>query len=133
MGIGGDLPILLLECREGKDLSLVQLLLKAHAWYRMHGLWVDLVLAVTQPSGYGHPLRERLGALAQSCHSHAIARAASFDTAFGTIDTIEKSAGIYLRARAANGGNEPSHLVSDDQLRAICVRYGLHPDDDFLE
>ena len=63
----------------------------------------------------------------------AIARAASFDTAFGTIDTIEKSAGIYLRARAANGGNEPSHLVSDDQLRAICVRYGLHPDDDFLE
>lgn len=42
MGIGGDLPILLLECREGKDLSLVQLLLKAHAWYRMHGLWVDL-------------------------------------------------------------------------------------------
>ena len=48
MGIGGDLPILLLECRDGKDLSLVQLLLKAHAWYRMHGLWVDLVLAVTR-------------------------------------------------------------------------------------
>ena len=39
MGISGDLPILLLECREGKDLSLVQLLLRAHAWYRMHGLW----------------------------------------------------------------------------------------------
>lgn len=72
MGISGDLPILLLECREGKDLSLVQLLLKAHAWYRMHGLWVDLVLAVTQPSGYGHPLRERLSALAQSCHSHEL-------------------------------------------------------------
>ena len=72
MGISGDLPILLLECREGKDLSLVQLLLRAHAWYRMHGLWVDLVLAVTQPSGYDHPLRERLSALAQSCHSHEL-------------------------------------------------------------
>ena len=69
MGISGDLPILLLECREGKDLSLAELLLRAHAWYRMHGLWVDLVLAVTQPCGYDHPLRERLSALAQSCHS----------------------------------------------------------------
>lgn len=77
-------------------------------------------------------LMTRHGACIWTQHG-AIARAASFDTAFGTIDTIEKSAGIYLRARAANGGNEPSHLVSDDQLRAICVRYGLHPDDDFLE
>lgn len=62
-----------------------------------------------------------------------MARAASFDEAFGIIETIEKSAGIYLQARAASGGAEPRYLVSDEQLRAICARYELQPDESFLE
>ena len=62
-----------------------------------------------------------------------MARAAGFDEAFGIIDTVEKSAGIHLGARAANGGAEPRHLVSDEQLRAICERYGLTPNEGFLD
>lgn len=62
-----------------------------------------------------------------------MARAGSFDEAFGIIETIEKSAGIYLQARAANGGADPRYLVSDEQLRAICARYDLQPNEDFLE
>lgn len=62
-----------------------------------------------------------------------MSRAASFEKAFGAIETVEKSAAIYLEARAANGGAEPPHLVSDDQLRAVCARYGLHPNEDFLD
>ncbi len=72
LGISGELPILLVECQESKDLSLVQLSLKAHALYRMNGFWIDLVLATTQPTGYGHPLRDQLNAMVQSCHSHAL-------------------------------------------------------------
>ena len=72
LGIGGDLPILLVECQESKELSLIQLLLKAHALYRMNGLWIDLVLATTQPAGYGHPFLDRLNAMVQSCHSHSL-------------------------------------------------------------
>lgn len=62
-----------------------------------------------------------------------IVRGSSFDEAFGIAETIEKCAGIYLEARAANGGNEPEHLVSDDDLRKICARYGLHPNEEFFE
>lgn len=62
-----------------------------------------------------------------------MARAAGFDEAFGLVETIEKSAGVYLEARAASGGDEPAYLVDDEQLRAICARYGLHPNEEFLQ
>lgn len=60
-------------------------------------------------------------------------RAESFDEAFGIVETVEKCAAIYLEARAANGGAEPSYLVSDEQLRAICARYDLRPNERFFE
>lgn len=66
-------------------------------------------------------------------HHGIMVRAAGFDEAFGMVDTIEKAAAIYLAARSACGGNEPVHLVSDEQLRAICVRYGLQPNEEFLD
>lgn len=59
-------------------------------------------------------------------------RAASFDEAFGLVHTVEKSCGIYLQARAANGGEDPQFLVSDEQLRLVCARYGLTPNEDLL-
>ncbi len=72
LGISGDLPILLLECIETKDMHLVQFMLKAHAYYRMKGLWIDLVLAIAQPTGYGHPFLEELSGIVKASHSHAL-------------------------------------------------------------
>ena len=60
-------------------------------------------------------------------------RAKNFDEAFGLVHTIEKSAGIHLQARAASGGNAPQHLVTDNQLRAVCARYGITPNEEFLD
>lgn len=57
----------------------------------------------------------------------------SFDDAFGLAHFVEKTAGVYLEARAANGGREPERLVSDAQLRQICEAYGVVPEEDFLE
>lgn len=62
-----------------------------------------------------------------------MARAANCDEAFGLVHTIEKSAGIYLQACASCGGSEPRFLVSDEQLRAVCERYSLCPNEDYLE
>lgn len=57
-----------------------------------------------------------------------------FDTTFGLMHTIEKAAGIYLQARAANGGAEPAESHIDDAgLRAICDAYGIAPNEDFLQ
>ncbi len=54
-----------------------------------------------------------------------IVREQTFDDAFGLAHAIEKAAGIYLNARAANGGHRPEHLVSPAQLAAICEKMGL--------
>lgn len=72
LGISGDLPILLVECADTRELSLVKLLLKAHAYYRMSGLWIDLVMICKQPAGYDHPLHDALDDLAQTSHSHEL-------------------------------------------------------------
>ena len=62
-----------------------------------------------------------------------IARARDFDEAFGLAHTVEKSAGIYLQACAASGGEKPRFLVSDEQLRAVARRYAIVADESFLD
>ena len=57
----------------------------------------------------------------------------SFDAAFGMMHTIEKSAGLYLSARAANGGKEPGFLISDAQLIEVCNDFNVKPNMDFLD
>lgn len=66
-------------------------------------------------------------------HHGIMVRAAGFEEAFGVVETVEKSAGIYLEARAASGGAAPAYLVSDDQLRAICARYDISPNEELLD
>ncbi len=62
--ISGDLPILLLELDDAKELFLPRLLLKAHAYYRMCGFWCDLVLAFDQSAdpSLEDKLKELIGA-----------------------------------------------------------------------
>ena len=43
-GISGDLPIVLVQVLDGANLALAGQLLQAHAWWRMRGLYVDLVI-----------------------------------------------------------------------------------------
>lgn len=57
----------------------------------------------------------------------------SFDDAFGLMHTIEKSAQLYLMAKAANGGAEPTYLISDDQLKAVCRDFNVQPNEAFLD
>ncbi len=72
LGISGDLPILLVLCEDAHDLSQVRLLLKAHAFFRMSGLWLDLVVISDQITGYAHPLRDTLSDMFQSSHSREL-------------------------------------------------------------
>ena len=58
---------------------------------------------------------------------------ATLDAAFGMMHTIEKSAGLYLAARAANGGAEPGYLISDAQLLQVCRDFNVKPNLAFLD
>ncbi len=43
-GISGDLPIVLLQIGNGENIELARQLVQAHAWWRLKGLAVDLVI-----------------------------------------------------------------------------------------
>ena len=81
LGISGDYPILLVECHTEQELDLARLALKAHAYFRLNGLRMDLALVCAQPSGYVRPLRDALSNLAGVSHSH---------------DLIGKPGGVHL-------------------------------------
>ncbi|NCB05131.1 MAG: hypothetical protein EOM69_06365, partial [Clostridia bacterium] len=84
LSISGDLPILLLRVESERELSLVRLLLKAHSYYRLCGLWMDLVIVSDQATGYAHPLRDLISDLLQTSHSR---------------DLIGKEGGVHLFER----------------------------------
>ncbi len=58
--ISGDLPILLLRVENRDNLSLVRDVLKAHAYWRLKGLAVDLVIWNQDTSIYRQDLHEQL-------------------------------------------------------------------------
>jgi cyclic beta-1,2-glucan synthetase len=61
-GISGDLPIVLVRIDEVEDLELVRQLLRAHEYWRMKRLAVDLVIVNERPSSYTADLQGALEA-----------------------------------------------------------------------
>ena len=59
-GISGDLPLVLLRIAELGGLELVRQLVKAHAFWRLKGLSVDLVIWIEDPSGYRQVLMDEI-------------------------------------------------------------------------
>ena len=62
-GISGDLPIVLVQIRDAERLDLVSQAIQAHAYWRMKGLLVDLVIWNEDDSVYRQSLQERIAEL----------------------------------------------------------------------
>jgi cyclic beta-1,2-glucan synthetase len=58
--ISGDLPIVLLQIQDIANLELVRLLVRAHAYWRLKGLAVDLVIWNEDHAGYRQVLHEQI-------------------------------------------------------------------------
>jgi cyclic beta-1,2-glucan synthetase len=65
-GISGDAPIVLLRISDPTQIELVGQLLQAHAYWRMKGLPVDLVILNEDVSGYRQPLQDQIFSLIAS-------------------------------------------------------------------
>lgn len=65
-------------------------------------------------------------------HHGLLCSGRSFDDAFGRMDALAKAARVELLTRAANGGAPSKNGASDEELRAISERLGLHADASFL-
>jgi cellobiose phosphorylase len=81
-GISGDLPIVLLRSTSMERIDLVRELLQAHAYWRLKGLAVDLVILNEDDSVYR-----------QSVHDHIMSLIASGIEA----QLLDKPGGVYVR------------------------------------
>jgi len=60
LGISGDLPILYVGVADEADLALVEDTLRAHRYWALRGLPVDLVILDEQPGGYAGGVRDQI-------------------------------------------------------------------------
>jgi cyclic beta-1,2-glucan synthetase len=69
--ISGDLPIVLVRIDEVQDLEIVRQLLRAHQYWRMKQLGVDLVILNERPTSYTQDLHASLEALVRMSQSRS--------------------------------------------------------------
>ncbi len=65
-GISGDIPIVLVRIDQVEDQGIVRQLLRAHEYWRMKGLAVDLVIVNEQPTSYSPELGAALESLVRA-------------------------------------------------------------------
>ncbi|QXM05338.1 GH36-type glycosyl hydrolase domain-containing protein [Crassaminicella indica] len=81
-GISGDIPIVLVSISRKEDIHIVHEALKAHEYWKIKGLSVDLIIFNEDKSSYLQPLQELLNETVFSKYGH---------------DIMNKSGGIYIR------------------------------------
>ncbi len=81
--ISGDLPIVLLQIKDPSNIELVRQLVQAHAYWRLKGLIVDLVIWNEERGGYRQLLHDQIMGMI----------AAGVDA-----NVIDRPGGIFLRA-----------------------------------
>jgi len=81
-GISGDLPIVLVQISAADNLDLVRQLLRAHAYWRLKGLLVDLVIWNEDASGYRQNLHEQIMAAISSTFEASL---------------VDRPGGVFLR------------------------------------
>ncbi|MFY9317227.1 MAG: glucoamylase family protein [Burkholderiales bacterium] len=73
--ISGDLPIVLVQLRDPANIELVRQLVQAHAYWRLKGLAVDLVIWNEERGGYRQLLHDQImGLIAAGVEAHVIDR-----------------------------------------------------------
>ena len=81
-GISGDLPIVLLRIGSADETELARQLIRAHEYWRLKGLSVDLVIVNDDPSGYFQPVQEQIQRLIGASPSQAL---------------VDKPGGVFVR------------------------------------
>ncbi len=94
--ISGDLPIVLLKIADAAHIELARQLIQCHAYWRLKGLEVDLVIWNEEQAGYRARLQEQITGLI----AHGVEPAA-----------LDRPGGIFLRASAEPVSNEDRILL----------------------
>ena len=106
--ISGDLPIVLLQIGDLANIDLVRQLVQAHAYWRLKGLTVDLVIWNEDRAGYRQVLQEQImGLIAAGVEAHV----------------MDKPGGIFVR-RAEQISDEDRILVQAVARAIVSDRRG---------
>jgi cellobiose phosphorylase len=106
--ISGDLPIVLLQVSDAANIELVRQMVQAHAWWRLKGLAVDLVIWNEEHDVYRQRLQEQiLGLIAGSIEAHV----------------VDRPGGIFVR-HAEQIANEDRVLLQSVARAIITDRHG---------
>ena len=100
--ISGDLPIVLLRIADSTDMDLVRQLMQAHAYWRLHGLAVDLVILSGDHDDHQPALHEQIMKLIAAC---------------GDADRIDQPGGIFVRP--ANKVSEEDSVLLQTAARVV--------------
>jgi cellobiose phosphorylase len=106
--VSGDLPIVLLQIEDNANIELVRQLVQAHAFWRLKGLVVDLVIWNEDHGGYRQTLQNQIQALI---------------TPGFISETTERPGGIYFRT-ADQISNEDRTLFQTVARVIISDKFG---------
>ncbi|NMG74014.1 GH36-type glycosyl hydrolase domain-containing protein [Aromatoleum diolicum] len=100
--ISGDLPIVLLQIGDSANIDLVRQLVQAHAYWRLKGLAVDLVIWNEEHAGYRQRLQEQIMGLIASGIEASV---------------IDRPGGIFVRPAEQMSGED--RILLQSVARAI--------------
>jgi cellobiose phosphorylase len=104
--ISGDFPIVLCQIRDPANIEIVRQLVQAHAYWRLKGLAVDLVIWNEDHAGYRQILQEQImGLIAAGIESHVVDRPGGIFVRPGDQISTEDRVLLQTVARA---------IISDD-------------------
>jgi cellobiose phosphorylase len=108
--ISGDLPVVLVMIEDSENINLVKQMIQAHAYWRLKGLIVDLVIINDDHGGYRQVLQNEI---------------LSFIVPGTSMDIKDKPGGIFIRS-ADQVSNEDrilfqtvAHIVISDSLGSL--------------
>ena len=105
--ISGDLPIVLLQIGDAANIDLVRQLVQAHAYWRLKGLAVDLVIWNEDHAGYRQQLQEQIMGLIASGIEASV---------------IDRPGGIFVRPAEQISGEDRILLQSVARVLIIDTR-----------
>ncbi len=109
-GISGDLPILLATIDSTDGIPNVRLLLRAHYYWRLHGMGVDLVILNTRPPTYLQELNDQLLAAVRGSSEAG---------------QLDQRGGVYLRRQDLIPAEDVALLRAVARAEIVCDNLDL--------
>ncbi len=125
--ISGDLPIVLLQIEDQANINLVRQLIQAHAYWRLKGLAVDMVIWNEDHAGYRQPLQEQImGLIAAGVEANLTDRPGGIFVR--QADQISKEDRVLFQAVArAIIIDTPGNALRTDKPSGPCGRHSSGP------